>query len=137
MIITATVVTARVDNLRFDAFVHDPAGPIRRDLTRRAVAVQAFMTRGCPRRTELLVSTIRKNNGHSPRGPEIDVLCGRDGITDYLGYVLAGTAPHLILPHGRALRFMVGGAVVFATAVFHPGTSPNNFMLRALPEAIR
>lgn len=122
---------------KFEAFVHNPAGPIRRDLTRRAVAVQAHMTRGCPRRTGLLASTIRKNDGQGPRGPQIDVICGRDGITDYLGYVLAGTPPHVILPHGRALRFMVGGTVVFATHVFHPGTSPDNFVLRSLPEAVR
>lgn len=137
MIVRATLTSAEVDRVRFEAFVHDPGGPIRRDLARRAVAVQAHMTRGCPRRTGLLASTIRKNDGRSPRGPEINVLCGRDGITDYLGYVLAGTPPHLILPHGQALRFMIGGVVVFATVVFHPGQSPNNFMLRALPEAIR
>jgi hypothetical protein len=133
----AEVVQAGVDSLRFEAFVHDERGPIRRDLTRRAVAVQGHMTRGCPRRTGLLASTIRKNDGVSPRGPEVEILCGRDGMTDYLGYILAGTPPHLILPHGRALRFMIGGSVVFATVVFHPGTSPNNFVLRALPEALR
>jgi hypothetical protein len=137
MSIQARVEFARLDNLRFEAFVNDPHGPIRRDLTRRAVAVQAHMTRGCPRRTGLLASTIRKNDGRSARGPEVDVLCGRDGVTDYLGYVLAGTPPHMILPHGQALRFMIGGEVVYAAAVFHPGTSPNNFMLRALPEAVR
>lgn len=137
MIIRARVEHAEVDDLKFELFVHSPNGPIRRDLTRRAGAVQAHMTRGCPRRTGLLASTIRKNDGRSPRGPEIEILCGRDGMTDYLGYVLSGTDPHWIFPHGRALRFMIGGTVVFATAVFHPGTSPDNFILRALPEAIR
>lgn len=126
-----------VNDAQLSAFVHSPVGPIRRDLTRRAIAVQAHMTRGCPRRTGLLASTIRKNDGRSPLGPNVDVICGHDGITDYLGYVLAGTPPHLIHPHGGALRFMAGGTVVFATVVHHPGTAPNNFMLRALPEAIR
>lgn len=137
MRIKAAVVGGGVDDLRFEAFVYDPAGPIRRDLTRRAVAVQAHMTRGCPRRTGLLASTTRKNDIRTRRGPGIDVLCGRDGMTDYLGYILEGTDPHWIFPHGQALRFMIGGTVVFATAVRHPGTNPNNFMLRALPEAIR
>lgn len=137
MILRARLVDARVDPVRYEAFVHNPAGPIRRDLTRRAVAVQAHMTRGCPRRTGLLAATIRKNDGRSMRGPEIEVICGREGMTDYLGYILAGTPPHLILPHGRYLRFMTHGTVVFARAVFHPGTSPNNFVLRSLPEAIR
>jgi hypothetical protein len=35
------------------------------------------------------------------------------------------------------LRFMVGGRIVYAKLVRHPGTRPNNFMLRALPEALR
>ena len=126
-----------VNDAQLSAFVHNPMGPIRRDLDRRAGAVQAHMTRGCPRCTALLASTIRKNAGRLGPNPHVDVLCGRDGITDYLGYVLAGTPPHLIHPHGQALRFMAGGTVVFATVVRHPGTAPNNFMLRALPEAVR
>jgi hypothetical protein len=126
-----------VNDAQLSAFVHNPMGPIRRDLDRRASAVQAHMTRGCPRRTALLASTIHKNPGRLGPNPHVDVICGRDGITDYLGYVLAGTPPHLIHPRGRALRFMAGGTIVFATVVHHPGTAPNNFMLRALPEAIR
>lgn len=137
MILRARVVRAGVDQLGFETFAHSPTGPIRHDLTRRAVAVQGAMTRGCPRRTGLLASTIRKNDGRSARGPEVDVICGRDGLTDYLGYVLNGTPAHLIFPRGQALRFMAGGSLVFASRVFHPGTAPNNFMLRALPEAIR
>jgi hypothetical protein len=130
--------SGEVNDAQLSAFVHNPGGPIRQDLTRRAVAVQASMTRGCPRHTHRLVNTIRKNDGRVGPNPSVDVLCGRDGLTDYLGYVLAGTSPHLIRPRNRqVLRFMAGGAIVFTTLVRHPGTAPNNFMLRALPEAIR
>ncbi|PSK57995.1 hypothetical protein B0E38_01840 [Streptomyces sp. 111WW2] len=48
-------------------------------------------------------------------------------------FVLDGTRPHLIRPRrARALRFTVGGDIVFAKLVRHPGTRANNFMGRAL-----
>ena len=48
-------------------------------------------------------------------------------------YVIHGTRPHIIRPvRARALRFTVGGRVVFATMVRHPGTSANNFLVTAL-----
>lgn len=48
-------------------------------------------------------------------------------------FVLNGTRPHLIRPRRKkALRFEVGGEVVFAKLVRHPGTRPNDFLGRAL-----
>lgn len=46
--------------------------------------------------------------------------------TDYAGFVAGGTIPHPIRPvRARVLRFKVGGDVVFAAHVNHPGTQPN------------
>ena len=46
----------------------------------------------------------------------------------YSGFVEFGTRPHVIRPKvRRALRFEVDGKVVFATRVYHPGTSPHPF----------
>ena len=39
-----------------------------------------------------------------------------------------GTPPHVILPHGQALRFEAGGETVYAARVFHPGTKPLGFV---------
>jgi hypothetical protein len=52
-------------------------------------------------------------------------------------YVLYGTRPHKIYPKrkGGVLRFSVGGQIVFARYVSHPGTKPNNFLLKALMES--
>lgn len=52
--------------------------------------------------------------------------------TDYALYVHEGTRPHLIRPkRAKALRFEVGGRVVFAKLVRHPGTKARPFLRNA------
>ena len=108
---------------------------LRRYLVKRAVPVQAAITRGCPKHTGTLASTIRKRDGRDRRGVFVDVVVGREGLTPYLGYILNGTPPHLIAArNAKALRFVMDGVVVFRQLVRHPGTQPNNFMERGLRE---
>jgi len=55
----------------------------------------------------------------------------------YSAFVEFGTRPHMIFPRrARALRFEVGGQVVFARYVRHPGTRGQFFMRRALYDAL-
>lgn len=114
---------------------------IEPDLDRRATNVQGGIIRGVPKRTGRLASTVRKNAGRTATGPHVDVITGRTGMTDYLGFILRGTPPHLIRAiqnrPNATLRFMAGGQVVFAKVVHHPGTQPNNFVIKALPLALR
>jgi hypothetical protein len=113
-------------------------GDLRRELVKRAVPVQAAVTRGCPKHTATLASTIRKNDGRDARGIYVDIVVGREGITPYLGYILNGTPPHIIARrNAKALRFIQNGTVVFRVLVRHPGTQPNNFMERGLREGFR
>lgn len=43
-----------------------------------------------------------------------------------------GTSPHIITAkHAKALRFVVGGEVIFRQSVSHPGTKPRPFMREA------
>lgn len=52
-------------------------------------------------------------------------------------YVIKGTAPHIIRPRrARALRFQAGGQTVYAKVVHHPGIAANDFLGRALREAL-
>jgi hypothetical protein len=52
-------------------------------------------------------------------------------------HVIYGTRPHIIRPRrARVLRFEVGGRVVYAAYVKHPGTRANDFLDRALREAL-
>lgn len=56
---------------------------------------------------------------------------------DYAAFVNDGTAPHIIRPrNARVLRFVVGGQVVYARVVHHPGTRANPFLDRALREVV-
>jgi hypothetical protein len=66
--------------------------------------------------------------GASPRGL---VICDHPATT----FVLYGTKKHVIRPRrGKFLVFTPkgGGKKVFARIVHHPGTKPNNFLLKAL-----
>lgn len=54
---------------------------------------------------------------------------------EYAGFVNDGTRPHVIRPRrAKALRFTVGGRVVFAKVVNHPGQRAQPFLDRALRE---
>jgi hypothetical protein len=123
----------------YDHYLADQRGPVRIDLRRRMDKVQSSVIRNCPRHTGRLVSTARRESGLDGEKPFESVTIGKDGETDYLGYILNGTPAHLISalnnrpnPH---LRFVVGGVTVFARQVRHPGTRANNFLAKALDEA--
>jgi hypothetical protein len=54
---------------------------------------------------------------------------------EYAQMVHDGTRPHVIRPrNAQVLRFRVGGQVVFARVVNHPGTRAQPFLDRALRE---
>lgn len=54
---------------------------------------------------------------------------------DYAPMVHDGTRPHIIRPvRAQVLRFMVGGRVVYAKVVHHPGTRARPFLDRAVRE---
>jgi hypothetical protein len=54
---------------------------------------------------------------------------------DYAMIVHDGTRPHIIRPRrGQYLRFEVGGRVVYARQVRHPGTKARPFLAQALRE---
>lgn len=56
---------------------------------------------------------------------------------DYAQMVNDGTRPHVIRPkNAKVLRFVVGGRVVYAKVVHHPGTRANPFLDRALREVV-
>lgn len=127
-----------IEPTAYEQLLPDDVAGILRDMLRRGEAVLARMYLEVPRDTGLLAATLRLQARTASGGYGATVIAGQDGVTDYLGYILAGTEPHEIRPRGKkALRFVAGGQVVFATRVQHPGTAPNDFILRSLPVAAR
>jgi hypothetical protein len=123
----------------YDRYLNDERRPVRVDLRRRMVKIQNRVIQTCPRRTGRLVSTVQTTAGLDGERPYQELTIGKDGETDYLGYILNGTPAHLIFPIQNRpnphLRFVSrGGMVVFARMVRHPGTRANNFLTRALDE---
>ena len=73
--------------------------------------------------------------------PDTQVLQIRQGARSVGGafygeFVRKGTAPHVIEARpGKALRFVIGGQVVFAKRVNHPGNAANPYGARAMSSA--
>jgi HK97 gp10 family phage protein len=100
-----------------------------RDLVVNRVGGFAYeeMQRRAPSRSRKMRRSIRKRvHGAEVRiGPSVP----------YAIYVEEGTQPHAIVPvNPRALRFEVGGQMVFAKHVHHPGTRPQPFVRETAEE---
>ncbi len=96
--------------------------------------VYRVAVREAPVRTGALRRSLRTTTNLTFRGWAARV--GSD--LEYASFVHDGTRPHVIRPRrARALRFTIGGRVVFAARVNHPGTRPNRFLDRALQQVSR
>lgn len=119
---------------------HHPDDPAIRVIMRRAgdldrnsakVLTESRLRVGV--HTGTVLASLRREFGETRDGPYVDVTAGVEGLTDYLGYHMDGTPPHVIRPRRReALRFVGSNGVVFAAKVNHPGTAPNPFLTDAL-----
>jgi hypothetical protein len=116
---------------RIERMLRLPGGMVWNNMERRVRRVEAEAIRRAP-------------GGMKAR---IRAQIRRTGTGDFQGvikvdhpaalYVLNGTRPHRIVPRTKkALRFTVGGQVVFATVVHHPGNKQNNFLKEALRAAL-
>ncbi|MER7135405.1 hypothetical protein ABT358_02530 [Streptomyces sp. NPDC000341] len=100
---------------------------LRRRTERVADLARAYAPGSMPRYIEARVE-------QAPRGLVGVVECTHPATK----FVLEGTRPHVIRPRrASVLRFEVGGRVVFARKVNHPGTRANNFLGRALRTGCR
>jgi HK97 gp10 family phage protein len=99
-------------------------------LMQAATQIAATMKSLCPVDT----GNLRDSIGVRSQGDSI--VIGPDmGLAPYAGYVEFGTAPHEIRPKtAKALRFTVGGKVVFARVVHHPGTRPAYYVAGAFEQ---
>lgn len=92
---------------------------------RAAVAATKDSAKGTTRFQDRTTETRSSIHGEvfGPRG-----FVEARGAAHFLEW---GTRPHLIVAHGRALRFVINGAVLYRRWVNHPGTAPRPFMREA------
>ncbi|MGC0418412.1 hypothetical protein [Embleya sp. AB8] len=121
-------VEVRINQGRISRLLRLRGGRVERKLAERTQRVARIAERTAP---GSMGGYISWKTMEGPGGLQGVVLCDHPATL----YVLNGTRPHIIRPRrAKALRFAVGGRIVFAQVVHHPGTRPNNFLGRALRE---
>lgn len=121
-----------LDRTRVQRMLRLPGGMVYRDMTRRLLRVEAEAVRRAP---GSMGTTIRAQIRSGAGGDFEGVINVRHPAALY---VIGGTRPHQIRPRrpGGVLKFTVGGRVVYAKYVNHPGTKPNDFLQQALRAAL-
>lgn len=120
-----------LDRGRIERMLRLPGGMVYRNMERRLRRVETEAIRRAPGR---MGTTIRAQIRRGPGGDFQGVINVRHPAALY---VIGGTRPHAIRPvRAKALRFTVGGQVVYAKVVMHPGAKPNDFLRQALRAAL-
>lgn len=116
---------------RIERMLRLPGGLVYRNMERRVRRVEAEAIRLAPGSMKFAIRTsIQRGPGGDFRGT---VSVNHPAAL----FVTLGTRPHLIRPvQARALRFTVGGRVVYAQLVHHPGNKPNDFLVKSLRAAL-
>lgn len=122
----------RIDWRAVDRMLNSPTGMVGQDCQQRADRTATAARQFAPGSMSERIPPPQVERGAS--GPSATIRVHHDAV----GYIINGTAPHQIRPRPpkRALRFTVGGRIVFAAAVNHPGTKQNDFLNKALPTAL-
>ncbi len=123
------VARIRLDRVAVRAELNRIAG---RDVARVAREVETLAKLYAPVDTGRLRGSIQARPRVTFRGPTIRV----EANVNYATFVENGTDPHVIRPKNKkVLKFRVGGRVVYAKIVHHPGTKAVHFMARAVRQA--
>jgi hypothetical protein len=109
-----------------------PGGIVHRNMERRVRRVEAEAINRAP---GSMGNTIRASIQRGPGGEFRGVISVRHPAAIH---VINGTRPHMIFPRrpGGVLRFTVGGRVVYARYVNHPGNKPDRFLQESLRAAL-
>lgn len=120
-----------LDRSRIERMLRLPGGMVYRNMERRVRRVEAEAIRGAP---GSMKQRIRVQIQRAPGGEFRGVVKVEHPAAIF---VVNGTRPHLIRPvRASVLRFTVGGQVVYARLVRHPGNKPNDFLRKALRAAL-
>ena len=117
----------QIDNAAVNRLLVGRGGAVNRDLQRRAQNVAIAARRMAPGSMARKITSVAASENNT-----FEITCSHPATL----YVVRGTRPHVIIAHGKALKFKGhGGRTVFRKRVNHPGNKPNNFMERAVRAA--
>jgi hypothetical protein len=124
-----TSVSVTISRTALERMLRLPGGLVYRSMERRLNRAEAVARATAPGSMSDHISSSIDGRGRN--------IVGRlESAHPATIYVIKGTRPHIIRPvRAKALRFMVGGRVVYARIVRHPGNAPNDFLTRALRAA--
>jgi hypothetical protein len=115
-------------------------GPVGRHIDKRARTLSVKAKAVAPKDTGALTASIVVENAKHGRELEAQVgtYPGLGGKRGYAYFQHEGTKPHVIRPrYAQALRFKIGGIIVFAKKVNHPGFGSTKFLSRWLREVVK
>lgn len=123
-----------LDRTRIERMLRLPGGIVYRNMERRLRRVEAEAIRRAPGG---MGRTIRAQVRRGPGGEFQGVIRVNHAAAIF---VTGGTRPHIIRPKQNRpnahLKFTVGGQIVYAKIVNHPGSKPNTFLKDALRAAL-
>lgn len=95
------------------------------------------ITRTAKRRVNVRTGHLRSTIGDRTTVIGPTVLTEAYSTARYSRFVHDGSRPHVIVPRrARALRFTIGGRVVFSKRVFHPGYRGNPYLASAVQDEL-
>jgi hypothetical protein len=113
--------------------LRSPSGPVGKHMLRLGNETQRYARDLVGKKTGGLSRSISVRLGSNSQG--LTVRIGSDKPHALLHH--EGTIPHIILPkNASVLAFRVGGNMVFARKVRHPGTRANPYLVIAMSWAI-
>lgn len=129
--VTPTMRT-RFNPVAIEELLHSTGGMVGRDLVKRCIRVH-----------QVAVATAPEKSGNLKRKLRWDITVGVTGLIGLVGakdvpyfqYVIDGTRPHRIEAKDKQALYWPG-AIHPVKSVNHPGTRPNDFLVRAMRSAI-
>lgn len=123
-------IKVEIDNAKLRYILNAPAGPVGREMRKRAEVARAFARMKVGKRTGALAMSLYIEQSAALGGQKLTI----GSNLPYALYHHEGTRPHMIHARGgEVLRFSSRGRVVYSRMVMHPGTKPNRYLADAIP----
>ena len=124
----------QLDDVALNKLLNSPSGEVGKHMRRIGLEIVAGAKAMVGVRTGRLRQNISMRQGLQGRVQYVEVRAD----TTYAYMHHEGTRPHEIRGNvGRLMRFNVGGQMIYARRVDHPGTRPNPYLTVPMRRAVR